>query len=338
MSRSSDKTKMADSAEYLEFEQRHNRYINMLAENDRNLRRQALNEFKKTCGTPKNMEILEFFYRGRLCKRLVLCLEDQVEKNRELAIEIMSTMVEHVGLKDESQMILPAVAARMSKIPFAEPSEEVRVQLIDFLEVCLEADKAQFHLSLGAICSMLGRAGQDANPEMKTKVARFAGKLCLALEKQVGAYMKPLVDALTLNLQHQHSKVRKQTLMGLKEVLACKGAEPYLQGQTMAQLRFTMNDRSQDVRAQFYDVLFHWMQKIEIHYLKMYEADFVQFLLNGIAEENLDISPRCIKFLEEHGTRMKDALIALGDEVDDAQKAVAHNEDQQMTQDGQIVS
>ena len=102
MSRSNDKTKMADSAEYLEFEQRHNRYINMLAENDRNLRRQALNEFKKTCGTPKNMEILEFFYRGRLCKRLVLCLEDQVEKNRELAIEIMTTMVEHVGLKDES--------------------------------------------------------------------------------------------------------------------------------------------------------------------------------------------------------------------------------------------
>jgi len=121
MSRSNDKTKMADSAEYLEFEQRHNRYINMLAENDRNLRRQALNEFKKTCGTPKNMEILEFFYRARLCKRLVLCLEDQVEKNRELAIEIMTTMVEHVGLKDESQMILPAIAARMAKIPFTEP-------------------------------------------------------------------------------------------------------------------------------------------------------------------------------------------------------------------------
>lgn len=33
------KTKLVDSTEYIEFEQRHNRFINMLAENDRNLRR-----------------------------------------------------------------------------------------------------------------------------------------------------------------------------------------------------------------------------------------------------------------------------------------------------------
>jgi len=33
---------------------------------------------------------VEFFYRERLGKRLVLILEDQIEKNRELAIEIIS--------------------------------------------------------------------------------------------------------------------------------------------------------------------------------------------------------------------------------------------------------
>ena len=81
----------------------------------------------------------------------------------------------------------------------------------------------------------------------------------------------------------------------------------------MAQLRFNMNDRSQDVRAQFYEVLFHWMQTMEVHHLKEFEADFVQFLLNGIADEALDISPKCIEFLEQHGVRMKDALLQLGD-------------------------
>lgn len=92
----------------------------MLGESDRNLRRQALNEFKKTCSNTKNMEILEYFYRNRLCKRVVLCLEDQVEKNRELSIEIITQMIEHVGLKDEAQIILPAIAARMEKLPYAE--------------------------------------------------------------------------------------------------------------------------------------------------------------------------------------------------------------------------
>jgi hypothetical protein len=98
----SKQEKLVDTQEYIDFEQRHNRFINMLAESDRNLRRQALIEFKKTCTNTKNLEILEYFYRNRLCKRIVLCLEDQVEKNRELAIEIISQMIEHAGFKDES--------------------------------------------------------------------------------------------------------------------------------------------------------------------------------------------------------------------------------------------
>jgi len=33
-----------------------------------------------------------------------------------------------------------------------------------------------------------------------------------------------------------------------------------------------------------------------------------------MADDKLDIGPKCIKFIEEHGLRMKEALIALGDE------------------------
>lgn len=35
-------------------------------------------------------ELIEFYYREKLVRRLVLTLEDQIEKNRELAIEIMT--------------------------------------------------------------------------------------------------------------------------------------------------------------------------------------------------------------------------------------------------------
>ena len=188
------------------------------------------------------------------------------------------------------------------------------MQIIEFLEVCLEADKETFVGHLGPICGMLGRAAADPNPDMKIKAANFASNLALALDKRVGSYFRTTVEGLVGNLQHQHSKVRKATLTGLKDVLACKGAEPMFEGNTMQQLKFTMNDRSQDVRAKFYEVLFHWMQNVEIQYLKTYEPDFVQLLLNGIADTQLDIGPKCIKFLEAHGKRMKEALIALGEE------------------------
>jgi hypothetical protein len=39
-------------------------------------------------------------------------------------------------------------------------------------------------------------------------------------------------------------------------------------------------------------------------------------LLNGIADENLEISNKCKKLLDEHGKNMKDALIQLGEETD----------------------
>jgi hypothetical protein len=35
----------------------------MLSEEDRNLRRQALNEFKKAFDNPKNLDVAEYFYR-----------------------------------------------------------------------------------------------------------------------------------------------------------------------------------------------------------------------------------------------------------------------------------
>lgn len=50
-------------------------------------------------------------------------------------------MIERLGLKDEAQIILPAIANRLNKIPFPEPSEEVRVSLIGLLELCLEKEK-----------------------------------------------------------------------------------------------------------------------------------------------------------------------------------------------------
>jgi hypothetical protein len=44
---------------------------------------------------------------------------------------------------------------------------------------------------------MLGKAGQDSNPEMKNKCASFSAQLAVKLDKQVGSYMKLVVESLT---------------------------------------------------------------------------------------------------------------------------------------------
>lgn len=52
-------------------------------------------------GTTKTA-ILELFYREKLAKRLVLTLEDQVEKNREMTVEIFISAIEKCGFKEEA--------------------------------------------------------------------------------------------------------------------------------------------------------------------------------------------------------------------------------------------
>ena len=81
---------------------------------------------------------------------------------------------------------------------------------------------------------MLSRAATDQNPDMKSKVASFSGRLSTVLGKKVGQYLKGVVDALVLNLAHQHSKVRKSTIRGLKDILCCKGAEVFMDNTVMA--------------------------------------------------------------------------------------------------------
>ena len=76
---------------------------------------------------------------------------------------------------------------------------------------------------------MLGNALTDPNPEMKIAAAKLASHLALALGKRIGSYFRTTADSMVGNLSHQHSKVRKQTLAGLKDVLACPGAEPFFE-------------------------------------------------------------------------------------------------------------
>ena len=53
------------------------------------MRRQALAEFNKVLEKEKSNAIVEFFFREKLARRLVISLDDQIEKNREITIEIL---------------------------------------------------------------------------------------------------------------------------------------------------------------------------------------------------------------------------------------------------------
>lgn len=80
-----------------------------------------------------------------------------------------------------------------------------------------------------------------------------------------------------------------------------------------------MNDRQKDVRVTFYEVLSYWLTELELHTLRAIEHHLILFLLNGVADDEQVISEKCKTLLEEHGLRMKEALVKLGEESEDVE-------------------
>lgn len=64
-----------------------------------------------------------------------------------------------------------------------------------------------------------------------------------------------------------------------------------------------------------------WMNNLEIHALKKFDADLVHFMLNSISEdEHPDMMEKSIGILEYHGVQMKDAMLQLGEEDEEGKK------------------
>lgn len=209
----------SDEELFAEFLTRNKRNINCLLDKERNIRLKALKDFDKNLLDEKNDHVLSKFWRDHLLKPLVLIYDDKIEKLREFAINITSQLVERFELQEEAQVIIPGIVARMNKIPFPEPSEEVRLEFLKLLDQLLDKDAYQFVPQLSDVSVMLSKALLDANPDMKNNAASFCVKLCEKLPDKIGGRMKKVVISLTENLKHQHSKVRKSSLNALQVVI-----------------------------------------------------------------------------------------------------------------------
>lgn len=107
------------------------------------------------------------------------------------------------------------------------------------------------------------------------------------------------------------------------DILICRGAESFLDD-ALPQLKYAMNDRSQDVRMTFYSQLMRsWLTGMEMHALRKYEHHFVLFLINGLSDEIPEISAAAREMLEEHGKNMREALIQLGEENADGEQPMS---------------
>ncbi|KAM3147877.1 hypothetical protein pb186bvf_000205 [Paramecium bursaria] len=279
------------------------RDINCMIDQDRNIRRQGIskiNDYFKDHSNPQDKILI---FDGYIIKNVLRALEDQVEKHRELTLQLITN---YLNLSNQEynfeimKLILEAIIQRLNTLPFLETSEEIRLQLIQLLKLLLVKQHSCFRESLQKIAHMFSKAFQDNFPEMKKESAIFASELSKAYP--IGEYMGDSIKILTINMQHAHTKVRKSSVESLANIILSRVNGSFLDI-SLNTLKLLSFDKSTDVRKSTFKCISDLLMQFSINNLNIYENQLLLILLNGLSDENADIQHFTIEALDQVGVK-----------------------------------
>lgn len=187
------------------------RHINCLSEENRNTRKRALEGIKKDTlqrSPPLDKTELQTVF-SEVLKPLLKTVSDPVEKCRELSISILSEFLQSVPIPGEClPYVMPVLVQRLGQQDIVEPSEELRLQMVEMLSqiVTLSADKMMVYLDDSI--RILQRTIQDPFPEVKKESCKCASKLAKSIPQHFHMQSESLIKPLLTAISHQHSRVR----------------------------------------------------------------------------------------------------------------------------------
>ncbi|KAF0300109.1 Dynein assembly factor 5, axonemal [Amphibalanus amphitrite] len=153
---------------------------------------------------------------------VVQCLSDPSERCRELAVSVLSAWL--ARLTDRRPLWPPLVAALRQRLAApqpqpAEPSEEVRLQLVRLAGQLVDSDGAQMAPYLDHLVAILAAALADPSPDLKTAACQATGRLARSLPRHFHLQSASLVPPLLRNLAHQRWRVREPCVRALGDVV-----------------------------------------------------------------------------------------------------------------------
>lgn len=187
------------------------RHINCLGEENKLSRRKALESIKKdTIGRKpalsqeENKPLL-----NEVLKPLLKEFSDPVEKCRELSIEVIREFLRRVpDTEDYLPFLIPVLVQRLGQQEITEPSEELRLSLVEFLKEILECSGKKLAVYLDDLIKILQRTIVDPYAEVKKISCNCASIVAKAIPEYFHAQSESLIKPLLLAIAHQHSKVR----------------------------------------------------------------------------------------------------------------------------------
>lgn len=278
------------------------RDINCLSDPDRSVRRRAADKIYRMLESESShvsTSVLRVLCDSNLKRSLLQCAEsDVVEKCRERALTSLLYLCKRGAFESSVATLKEVVTlanARLGKTPYPEPTEEIRLLILQLLhEFLTHLDAVKSTLTslrdvMTELANVLGKSAADPFPDVKKVSADCVILISKSWKNDIRMQIGTIVRPLVLNLGHQHSRVRVCALQALEVTVPC-GSEalPELMNEVLLPaVSKVIFDHTPSVRKQLIIALAAWLSQIE--QIQQFEASIFPLFLAGIVDESSEV-------------------------------------------------
>jgi dynein assembly factor 5, axonemal len=242
---------------------------------------------------------------------------DSVEKCRECSCEIVKIILENLQNwdTDMTSMLLMTLYQRLGGKDVKEQSEEIRLELYKLTQKLIEDKSSQqktiFEVHFQELVSILCNSFNDMYPEVKKTGCLCARLLAFKLKgSNFHMQSESLVKPLLTNLTHQHSRVRKDIVECLCDVVMYGNNKSVTE--IIPHLAQRLFDQAHTVRLAVIKLVGTWLLDLPDRYSFWHRL--LPLLLTGFIDENAEIKELTeslwwdigIKYEKENDEELKD--------------------------------
>ncbi|XP_005100812.1 dynein assembly factor 5, axonemal [Aplysia californica] len=264
------------------------RHVNCLGEENRNTRKNALLGIQKDTvkrRPPLDSPDLQLVF-SEIMKPLLKAFSDPVEKCRELSVEMVLSFMRNVPTCESYlSYIFPVLVQRLGQQEISEPSEEIRLLLIELVMLMVKSSSANIGVYVDDCVRILQRTIVDPFPEVRKESCKCASLLAKSSPQYFYMQSESLVKPLLLTLSHQHSKVRTIVVETIGTVLQFGNGKSV--DDAYSHLAQRLFDQTPAVRKAVTKVVGGWLLDLPDRY--SYHHKLIPLLLTSLSDEQRDI-------------------------------------------------
>ncbi|NXF29577.1 DAAF5 factor, partial [Nyctibius bracteatus] len=227
--------------------------------------------------------VVQEVFGAQLVRPLARCLTgDAAERCRELALQLLCHGLSHGDRPGEAlPVLMPALAQRLCPPQGFEPSEELRLGLVQLLSLLLQRCGASVTPYLTDVIRILQATLLDHYAEVRRESCRCAVACAQAMPEHFHMQSESLIKPLMQTISHQHYRVRVDVIQATGAVIQFGNGKSV--DDVLSHLAQRLFDEIPKVRHAVTTVIGEWLLHLRDRY--SYFHKLIPLLLGSFTDE-----------------------------------------------------